>query len=218
MEGFRAAPWREGLDPNRMNELVTTSGVCVQSPNGQKYITCASHSFSEEPGSEVWHPDGNGQMVGTLQKTFSDIDIGLVKLEDDIKYSDETFSTSQYATHPFQSIEDPLIATSVGDTMHMNTVSNDHCEGKVMAIDVRELRTDEPAPRTQYVSGIFAYLGNGGNELFDGRCGGVIWTDDYKVIGQYQMLNSLKKHKEANWSYCPGFSSLIYQQYSLSSI
>ena len=50
-------------------ELRTTSGVCVKSPSGTKYVTCASHGF--RLGLEdVYHPNAGGAIVGRVSKTL----------------------------------------------------------------------------------------------------------------------------------------------------
>ena len=64
-----------GVSPDG-SELHTTSGICVESPGGKKYITCASHGFPAGLKA-VYHPDKSGQRVGMVTRQLRDTDVSL---------------------------------------------------------------------------------------------------------------------------------------------
>ena len=193
-------------------ELLTTSGVCVKSPSGKKYITCATHGFPGGKGVEIYHPSTGAQRVGNFVKQFWDSDVGLLEPKPGLRYYRETFSTSEYRVEPFRKLTDSF-TLRIGDAIHLNTPVNGHVEGIVLKLDVLRIPTDEPAHPTDYIIGHCVYFGNGSDTLFDGCCGGVVWTNDFDVVGQFRFMM-----KDEAVAYCPSFNPLIELEYELSEI
>lgn len=194
------------------SELLTTSGVCVKSPSGKKYITCATHGFPGGKGAEIFHPSIHAQRVGTFAKKFWDSDVGLLELNPGLRYDRETFSTTEYLVKPFRKLVNAF-SLRIGDTVHFNTPVNGHVEGIFLFFDVLRLPADEPADPTDYITSHCMYFGNGSDTLFDGCCGGPVWTDDFDVVGQFRFMM-----KDEAVAYCPSFNPLLALNYELSEI
>lgn len=194
------------------SELLTTSGVCVKSPSGNKYITCATHGFPGGKGAAIYHPSTNAETVGVFAKQFWDSDVGLLELSPRHSYDRETFSTAEYLVKPFRRLMDAF-TLRIGDIIHLNTPVNGHVEGVVLKIDVLRLPTDEPADPTAYIIGHCVYFGNGAETLFDGCCGGALWTDEFDVVGQFRFML-----KDEQVAYCPSFNPLVELNYELSEV
>lgn len=194
------------------SQLLTTSGVCVKSPSGRQYITCATHGFPGGKGAEVYHPTAGAERIGCFVKQFWDSDIGLLELNPSLRYDRETFSTTEYLAKPFRKLVNSF-SLRIGDTIHLNTPVNGHIEGTILKIDVLRLPQDEPADSTEYIVGHCAYFGNGSETLFDGCCGGAIWTDEFDVVGQFRFMMT-----DEPVAYCPSFDPLINRDYQLSEL
>lgn len=69
-------------------DTMTTSGVDLDSPEGEKVITVSSHGFPGGVGDDVFHPDRSGRVIATVSKVIGETDIALAKLED-VHYSRE---------------------------------------------------------------------------------------------------------------------------------
>lgn len=193
-------------------DIMTTSGVCLQSPSGTKYITIAKHGFPGGVDDQVLHPSRAGHRIAEVTKVFGETDIAITKLAD-VHYSRETFSTAEAPTRPFRNLLD-ISHAHIYDFIFMDTPFNGRCEGVLMKVDVLRVPTDEPAGEIQYVVGSFSYFGNGADTLLDGCCGGVIWNSDYDVLGQF----GLEKHGIDQLSYCSSFDQLRCLGYTLSDV
>lgn len=194
------------------SDLLATSGVCVISPSGKKYITCATHGFPGGKGTEIYHPSTGAQRVGNFVKQFCDSGVGLLELNPGLNYDRETFSTTECLVKPFRKLLETF-ALLIGDIVHLNTPVNGHVEGVFLSYDVLRLPAVEPADPTTYIIGHCIYFGNGSDTLFDGCCGGAIWTDDFDVVGQFRFMM-----KGEPVAYCPSFNPLIDLDYELSEI
>ena len=191
-------------------DVMTTSGVCLRSPSGSKYITVAKHGFPWGVGDHVLHPNRNGHMIGEVVKVFGETDIALAKLAG-VHYLRETFSEINAAVQPFTSLVD-FAEHQVGEFVFMDTPYNGRCEGVLMKSVCRRLPADEPADNVECVVGSFTYFGNGGDTLFDGCCGAVVWNSKYGVLGQFRF----QQEGTDELCYCPSFSMLKGLGYSLS--
>lgn len=196
-----------GIGPDGF-ELRTTSGVCVESPSGKKYVTCASHGFPLGL-EDVYHPNAGGAIVGRVSKTFWDSDVSLILPSQGFQYSQEPFSSADYQSSPFSSFKHPF-ELCIGDLLHMDTPFNGHCEGIVVAVRMMRLPSDEPATPHRYVAETFDYIGNGSAQPLDGCCGGVVWTEEFEVIGQFRCLDV-----EDCTAYITSFEQLIDLGYKL---
>lgn len=95
----------------------------------------------------------------------------------------------------------------------MDTPFNGHCEGIVVAVRMMRLPSDKPVTPHRYVVGTFDYIGNGSAQPLDGCCGGVVWTEEFEVIGQFRCLDV-----EDCTAYITSFEHLIDLGYKLSNI
>lgn len=188
------------------SELRTTSGVCVESPSGEKFVTCASHGFPLGL-EDAYHPSAAGSKIGTVVRQFWDTDISLLRLAEGIQYSREPFSASDYDAVPLTSINKPL-TLCIGDYMYMNTPFNGHCEGCFVGTKTARIPSNEPGIPHRYIFSTFAYLGNGSERPLDGCCGGVVWTEQGEAIGQFRFLS-----KERSLAYITSFEHLIQLGY-----
>ena len=105
-------------------DVMTTSGVCLKSPSGKKYVTVAKHGFPGGIGDEVRHPSRHGQIIAQVAKIFGETDIALAELED-VRYSRETFLAHDALASSFRNIS-AMIGYKIGDrfvwTPHITAV------------------------------------------------------------------------------------------------
>ena len=191
-------------------DLMTTSGVCLQSASGKKYITVAKHGFPGGVGDQVLHPNRDGRVIAEVSKVFGKTDIALAELAN-IHYSRETFSAPDALVSAFRSLLDTT-QLRVGDFIYMDTPYNGRCEGTLINVEVLRNPSNEPADDTEYVIGVFGFFGNGADTLFDGCCGGVIWNSDYDVLGQFRFQQA----GAGNLCYCPTFETLRDLGYTIA--
>ena len=86
-----------------------------------------------------------------------------------------------------------------------DTPYNRRCEGQITAVEWRRLPSDDMfAKRTKYALGTFAYFGNGGDKIFEGSRGELLWTSEYDVIGQYEFQAAASN----GFCFFPAFDSL----------
>ncbi|RDL34702.1 Uncharacterized protein BP5553_07830 [Venustampulla echinocandica] len=218
-----------GFQNNMKDGLGTTAGVCVESPtSSKKFITVAAHGFTASVGDAVFHPRVallNGKpdpryQIATIERKFGDTDIALAELEPDIRYSAETFTDpqpDQPQAQPFRSLKNPA-DLKVFDMVYMNTPVNGLCQGQHIATDWAlgfEATDEAPQERKTYCDiSQFSYWGNGSDIFFEGCCGGVIWNDDFDVLGQFRF----QEKDGARFAFSPSFKILIDLGYKLSSI
>jgi hypothetical protein len=218
-----------GFHNNMQQGLGTTSGVCVESPNsGKKFITVAAHGFPASVGDAVYHPRAyisNGMpdarfQIATIDRKFGDTDIALAELMPGIRYSRETFSEpepGQPQAQPFRSLKNPE-TMNPGEAVFMNTPVNGQCEGVHIITDWTlgfEASDEVPEERKKHCEiAQFSYWGNGSDIFLEGCCGGVIWDENFDVLGQFRF--QVKDGRKL--SYSPTFKRLIDQGYQLSTI
>ena len=187
-------------------DVMTTSGICLQSPSGKKYVTVAKHGFPGGVGDQVFHPNRHGTVIAEVSKVFGETDIAIAELAN-VDYAKETFSAHDAPVGPFRNLLD-IAELRVGDSVFMDTPYNGHCEGITMKIDVRRLSPGggPTADDTEYVVGTWTYFGNGSDTLFDGCCGGgVIWNGQHDVLGQFGYQQDVGGDELC---YCPSFQNL----------
>jgi hypothetical protein len=205
------------LANDRTTSILTTSGVCVQSPDtGKRYITVAAHGFPGGVGNIVYQPEArlnaNGGLddsraIGTVSKVFGDSDIALVELYPHIQYSRETFSDASAAPNghtvqPFRELRshDQRSPRRLRkwDQVFMNTPFNGLCMGSYLKTEWFKppASADTPPEEENHVSvSHFVYWGNGGNEFLDGCCGGVLWDENFDVLGHFRFQEEVgEKH------------------------
>jgi hypothetical protein len=216
-----------GFHNDMKRELGTTSGVCVESPiSGKKFITVAAHGVTANVGDSVYHPRAvlsNGvpdtrYEIATIERKFGDTDIALAQLKPGISYSRETFSEpGQPQTQPFRSLKNPK-NLRWGDAVFMNTPVNGPCEGMHLVTDWAlgfEASDEAPQERKTYCEiSSFSYWGNGSDIFFEGCCGGVIWDENFDVLGQFRFQEKDGQKR----AFCPTFNVLIDHGFELSTI
>lgn len=195
-------------------DSMTTSGICLDSPDGEKVITVSSHGFPGGVGDNVLHPDRSGRVIAKVSQVISETDIALAKLED-IPYSRETFSV---AGKPASSFRQLLRAdeTQIGSRIYMDTPVNGFCEGIISIVDVVRIanRPDKHAPTfpTDYMVGTFAYYGKDGQEMLNGCRGGLLWNDNNDVVGQF----GFQVDDATGFCYSPSLDPLVRLGYKMS--
>ncbi|KAL8691389.1 MAG: hypothetical protein Q9218_003383 [Villophora microphyllina] len=197
-------------------EVMSTAGVCIESPNGTKYITVASHGFPIGVESEVKHPHRNGRTLGRITRIFGESDISLCEIDPGVSYSRETFTTqdAEFPSQPFRDIVDANLLQP-GTFVYMDTPYSGRCEGTLMGVEMKTLPHDDPfAEEFEYMFSTFAYFGNGADTLFDGCCGAVLWDQNYDAIAQFRFQSSERDHM----CYCPTFKQLRDIGYRLSQV
>ncbi|KAL8705974.1 MAG: hypothetical protein Q9201_000968, partial [Fulgogasparrea decipioides] len=180
--------------PGDSREVLSTSGLCIQSPNGKKYVTVASHGFPNGIESEVKHPDRQGRVLGIITQVLGESDISLCELIPGIPYSRETFATTDadILSQPFRDFADTS-SLRTGMSIYMDTPYSGRCEGTLMTVELRKIpQHDRLAKEPEYLLCTYAYFGNESDIIFDGCCGAVIWDDQYNAIGQFGFQSSEK--------------------------
>ena len=172
-------------DPSGVT-IDTTSGVCVKGPNGLKYMTVAKHGFPGQLGAEVWHPDGNGILLGHVVEHFGESDIALCKLEAGLSYAQEPFcETAQDPVITFQDLGD-VMSKKLFDFVYMDTPFTGLLDGQLVGKEFLRLPVDVATEKIQYAMCSLVGLGSGNADLAQGCCGGVLWDDDHNVLGQFR--------------------------------
>lgn len=73
---------------------LTSSGIAVRRPNGDNFVTVASHSFP--PGREdVFHPQQspNVEVMGRVVERLGQTDIALMNFKPGLSYATDLFKT-----------------------------------------------------------------------------------------------------------------------------
>jgi hypothetical protein len=222
-EQLRPGIMLAGFHSDMAQGLATTSGVCVESPtSGKRFITVAAHGFPASVGDSVYHPRvelSNGltdarYQIATIERKFGDTDIALAQLEPGIRYSGETFSDpepGQPQAQPFRSLKHPG-TLKIGDTVFMNTPVTGKCEGVHVETEwTIGFEASDEAPHESKVIceiALFSYWGNGSDIFFEGCRGGVIWDENFDVLGQFRFPEKDGQKRV----YSPSFQLLIDKQ------
>ncbi|KKK12209.1 hypothetical protein AOCH_007654, partial [Aspergillus ochraceoroseus] len=77
--------------PNATDTIVDNS-VLVEDRTGERYLTVASHGFPH--GSRIFHSYAGGRDIGHLVMEVSNTDIALVKLDENVRFTNETFEAT----------------------------------------------------------------------------------------------------------------------------
>ena len=195
---------------NGEEELCTSSGIIVENSAGDKWLTVASHGFPL--GNEtVYHPGANGPVVGTVEKIFGDTDISLAKLQKEICYSAQTFGSDLKPSIELKSLRGSA-GLLIGDYLTMENSFSGLCEGIFMASIWKRIPADENPHQLPWVVISNFYLGNGGEESFDGSCGSPVFTETGEVVGLFRFMTNNGK------AYCVSAEVLMETGYKLSNI
>src|SRR5271156_756646 len=111
---------------NGTQYLSTTSGLLVKDAEGHHYVACALHGFLSD--GIVFHPDPiRGRPIG---KRFPNVNVGLVRLEPGIRYTNEFFESEEGGA---SGVTPHHFATSkMGDIVEMENPFSGSCAGSVV--------------------------------------------------------------------------------------
>jgi len=181
----------------------TTSGVLVENPAGDAFMTAASHGIGE--GEKVWQGDYSDRTIGEAVVEISFTDVSLLKLKDDVVFTNQTFETDTGLSPELTRLrasEDEL----PWGPCYLDSPYTGNMEGAVVAKSVRLFSSSQylTERNLKYVVYDWAYMGQQeGNESKyqppDGTCGSAIWNEDGVVLGFYHFYVS-----EGAWA---GFSA-----------
>lgn len=195
---------------NGGEELCTSSGLIVENSAGDKWLTVASHGFPL--GNEtVYHPNANGQVIGTVEDIFEDTDISLAKLRMGIRYAAQTFGSDLKPSIDMKSMRKSA-GLLIGDNLTMENSFSGLCEGIFMASIWKCIPADGNRHKLPWVVISNFYLGNGGEEPLDESCGSPVLTENGEVVGLFRFMTNNGK------AYCVSAEVLVETGYKLSSI
>ena len=192
-------------------ELLTTSGICVKSPAGEQFVTCAAHGFASG-SNDVYHPKRTGQRIGKIDRVLGTSDVALFKLEAGLKHSDTTFSLEDYEVSPFVRMTDPASLPRI-TFLFMNSPFNGLITGILLGVRLSLIPVDEPGQVHQYIMGTIASFGENSDRILPGCCGACVWTDDFEVVGQFRFVDT-----EHRYVYMPSYMPLMEQGFELSHV
>ncbi|KAI9807678.1 MAG: hypothetical protein M1825_005619 [Sarcosagium campestre] len=167
-------------------ELFTSSGLPVLCPNGSKRITVASRGFSKV-GASVYHPDGRGTKIGVVESVLWDSDISLVKLDQDISYSREPFSSEIGLAPSLRIIKNPERLRAFDPVYFDSPFSGSH-EGLLVGVEALRIPSDVAVNESDWVMINIMYFGNKNPHVGDGTCGSVIWDDERDAIAVFRFV------------------------------
>lgn len=167
-------------------EYRTTSGVLVEDCQGERYMTVASHGFSN--GDRVFHPSAGGKDVGQITMEISHTDVTLVKLHEEVHFVNEKFESPLDGAPTQLKAFVPVDETQIGSRVYMNNPFLGYSEGTCGSRGRMRVRSKDPnEPEVQWIKTRWLYLGQGFiDHLEDGVCGSAIWNDDGNVIGFFR--------------------------------
>jgi hypothetical protein len=157
--------------------LSTTSGLLVEDADGHRYVTCALHGFCED--GIVFHPDPDGgRPIGKVVQRFPNIDLGLVRLEPGICYTNEFFESEGGAS----SVTPCRFAIPVpGESLEMDNPFSGSCAATVVGDNFIFENTKYHKHNWQ----IFEH----GTKLDEGSCGSPILNEDGRVVAIFRFVD-----------------------------
>lgn len=183
---------RAQKDHAHPNWYSTTSGVLVEGPAGDRFMTAASYGIDNE---EIWQLESGGarRSLGVAVQEISFTDVSLVQLRQGVVFDNETFENSAGQVPRFTRLfgEDPNDKIGHG-TCYLNSPYTGNMEGVIAMTSIRIEGSSHPTEDAlKYVVYNWTYLGQdeGATDKArppDGTCGSAIWNDDGVVLGFYQ--------------------------------
>jgi hypothetical protein len=105
----------------------TTSGISVIDGSGASFITVADHGFNDD--GEVWRPDPNGTLIGTVMHKFPDLVIALMQLEQTVKFDNTALGN---ADNPTGTIPGRIATKPLSfDNIAMDNPFTGYCLGQI---------------------------------------------------------------------------------------
>ena len=123
------AMFSSSIHGNGTQYLSTTSGLLVKDAEGHHYVTCALHGFLSD--DIVFHPDPiRGRPIGKVVQRFPNVDVGLIRLESGIRYTNEFFESDEGGA---SGVTPRRFATSqYGDIVEIDNPFNGSCASIVI--------------------------------------------------------------------------------------
>jgi hypothetical protein len=192
------------------NELLSSSGVVVQDKDLNKYLTVATHGFPTNR-REVYHPTGEGSIIGEVHSVLGDSDISLVRLRPGVLYAFETFGNEMKCATKLSALRRPA-GLHMRDILTMENSFSGYCEGMFVETIWKALHVDENRQVLPCVILSSFFMGNGGEEPVGGSCGCPVVTEDAAVVGLFRFLASNGK------AYCVSPEVLLMMGMKLDNV
>ncbi|KAK4152132.1 hypothetical protein C8A00DRAFT_35209 [Chaetomidium leptoderma] len=174
-----------------VNTVPTTAGILVENGVGDRFMTAASHGIGPHGTVALPSPPGevDGKAIGKAAVEIPDTGVGLVELEKDVEFLNETFEDSVGGvpafSHMVTSQEKPK-----GRFSCLNSPYTGNLEGTIVMKSARLRSTSTPKGRLPYVAYLWSYCGQEEDNEdkvrpTDGSCGSAIWDENSIVRGFY---------------------------------
>lgn len=154
-------------------------------------MTAAAHGIGFD--EQLWQigPQGRKKLIGEAVQEISFTGISLVKLGDDITFSNETFENSAGEAPQFKRLfgEDPACDKTIDGNCYLDSPYTGNIEGFVVMNSVRIEKSSHPTESAfRYVIYSWLYFGQEEGDTHklrppDGTCGSAIWDDNGVILG-----------------------------------
>ncbi|RYP51157.1 hypothetical protein DL768_003425 [Monosporascus sp. mg162] len=166
----------------------TTSGVLVQNPAGDCFMTGASHRIGDQ--GTVWQANRSDTIIGKAVVEISFTDISLLQLSEDVRFVNAPFENSSGATPNWSRLvnSDDMLNWPI---CYLNSPYTGNMEAIIVMKSVKlEASTHPTLDKLRYVVYNWSFMGqqednDGKAQPPDGTCGSVVWDDDGVIWGFY---------------------------------
>ncbi|PKX89461.1 uncharacterized protein P174DRAFT_464582 [Aspergillus novofumigatus IBT 16806] len=197
-------------------ELRTTSGVLVEDGIGERYMTVASYGFPH--GDRVFQPSAEGRDIGKVIMEVSHTDVALVKLNENVRFVNETFETTSLGVPPAR-LEGfiPANESEIGSPVYMNNPFTGYSEGTCGPHSRLRIPSDDPhGVPLEWIRARWVYMGQGFiDRPEDGACGSAIWNDDGQVLGFFRYASRSEQFRD--WSFVVASDNLIAKGFKITA-
>ncbi|EAW17146.1 uncharacterized protein NFIA_005080 [Aspergillus fischeri NRRL 181] len=197
-------------------ELRTTSGVLVEDGIGERYMTVASRGFPH--GDRVFQPSAEGRDIGKVIMEVSHTGVALVKLNENVRFVNETFETTSLGVPPAR-LEGfiPANETRIGSPVYMNNPFTGFSEGTCGPHARLRIPSDDPHEvPLKWIRARWVYMGQGFiDRSEDGACGSAIWNDDGQVLGFFRYASRSEQLRD--WSFVVASDNLIEKGFKITA-
>lgn len=172
--------------------IQTTAGVCVRDKHGNEFMTVASHGIGNT-SRICYPPPGTQRTFGSPILEVPYTDIALVKLHDDVNFSNQTFDNPEGVTPIFSHLQgenqnDNIIDQGLYTSVFMNNPWTGYLDGQLVASSVRMLAPEYRGEEgLEWVRYDWSFQGDDGTvQSPPSACGSAVWNDRGKILGFYQ--------------------------------
>ncbi|KAI2625170.1 hypothetical protein GGS21DRAFT_531585 [Xylaria nigripes] len=197
----------------------TTSGILVQNHYGHQFMTVAAHEIRQS--ATIWQPTWSDDIVGRVVLEISSTDIALVKLSENVIFSNETFTNLGVEPPKFTRLLNSDDGINLKADCYLNSPYTGFTEGHIFMKSVRIEASDHPTEdRSRYIMYNWMYMGQAeGNDGWDyppdGTSGSVIWDEDGVILGFHQYY--INKGPWEGFSVSVSAGELVEAGYSLAA-